>query len=200
MHKYLRYVFIAAMFLSVCQAHAGFSPAAVALFAPVEFPPSDYSVTGLRVSALLGKHRDVYGFDLAGLGNITEQSFGGIAVAGLFNMTQGTTTILGLQLAGAANINTNKTRVFGLQATLGVNSNLAESMVAGLQLGLLGNYSPFIKVIGAQIGVYNRANEVYGFQIGLVNVAESLHGIQIGLINFNHKGLFSVAPLINVGF
>jgi hypothetical protein len=33
-----------------------------------------------------------------------------------------------------------------------------------------------------------------------VNIADSLHGIQIGLINFHRQGLFSVAPILNVGF
>ena len=186
--------------LTIFQAHAFVSPLSVGIVRPVQFPPADFSVAGLRLSVLWGQHRDMYGLDFGVLGNITEQDFVGIGVSGLFNMTRGTTTILGLQLAGVANVNSGKTSVYGLQAALGVNSNSAESSVTGLQVAVLANLAAHTDVYGAQIGIYNRAKSVYGFQIGIVNVADSLHGIQIGLANFHHKGIFAVSPIINIGF
>lgn len=181
-------------------ANAAFTPLSVSILPPVQFPPSDFSITGARASLLWGNHRDVYGVDLGLIGNITAQDFVGVGVSGIFNATHGTTTILGLQAAGAANINTNKTRVYGVQIALGVNSNSAESRLVGLQLAALANLADHTNIYGVQIGLYNRAQAVYGLQIGLVNVATSLHGVQIGLMNFNHTGLFSVAPILNIGF
>lgn len=193
------FFFVAAIF-SFNSAQAAISPVSVSIVPPVQFPPSDFSVTGARASVLWGKHRDVYGFDVGLIGNITEQDFVGLGISGVFNNTRGTTFIPGLQLAGLANVNSSKTTIIGLQATLGVNYQSAASTVSGLQLGLIANIAPFTDIYGFQVGLYNRAKEVYGFQIGLVNIADNLHGIQIGLANFNHKGPFAISPIINVGF
>lgn len=182
------------------QAQAAVTPISVAIVPPVQFPPSDFTVAGARVSLLWGNHRNVYGFDFGLLGNYTEHTFAGVAVAGGLNYTKGTATVLGLQAAGLSNYNAGKANVYGLQAALGFNANIGESKLVGLQVAALSNYSPHATVVGAQVGLYNKARVVYGFQIGLINVTESLHGIQIGLVNFHKKGLFSVAPLINIGF
>ncbi|MGE0525522.1 MAG: hypothetical protein AB7G93_06195 [Bdellovibrionales bacterium] len=190
---------LVATVVSIAPAHAALSPLSVGIVPPVQFPPSDFSVTGARVSLVYGKHRDLYGLDLGVIGNITQQSFVGLGVSGLYNITRGSTTILGLQLAGAANINSNKTHVYGAQIALGVNSNTAASSLTGIQFAL-ANLSTHTDIYGVQVGVYNRAQSVYGFQIGLVNVAKSLHGIQIGLVNFHQTGLFAVSPVINIGF
>lgn len=181
------------------ETFAAITPVSISIIPPVQFPPEDFSITGVRASVLWGRHRDLYGLDFGLIGNVTEQSFVGLGVSGVFNYTKGSTTILGLQLAGLANYNTNKTNVFGLQAALGANYNTAASSITGLQLSI-ANLSEFTTIYGIQLGVYNSALEVYGLQIGLVNVAKNLHGIQIGLLNFNAKGPFIVSPLINVGF
>ena len=178
---------------------AAVSPVSVSVIPPVQFPAKDFSVTGVRASALWGQHYDVYGIDLGLVGNITEQSFVGSALSGVFNYTKGDTTVLGLQLAGLTNINTNKTNVIGLQAALGANYNSAASSVTGIQLAL-ANLSKHTDIYGLQVGVYNRAKSVYGFQIGLVNSCDNLHGLQIGLINYNKTGTFLVSPIINFGF
>ncbi len=180
-------------------AYAAFSPIAVSVLPAVQFPPSDFDITGVRLSVLAGKQRSVYGLDFAGVGNITDLDFVGLGVSGIFNWTNGTTNVLGLQLAGLANVNTSHTTVYGLQAAFAVNNNSAEAKVVGLQLAAF-NVSPFTKICGFQVGLYNRANDVYGFQIGVINVAKSLHGVQIGLLNFNETGLFYVAPVLNIGF
>jgi hypothetical protein len=185
--------------LTISPALAFFSPASVSVVPPVQFPPSDFSITGVRASALWGQHRDVYGLDLGLLGNVTEQDFVGLAVSGIFNYTQGTTSAIGLQLAGAVNINTNKTTVVGAQIAGLYNDNRADSSVAGLQLAL-ANFAPHTEVWGFQAGLYNKARAVRGVQIGIVNVADSLTGVQIGLVNFLKNGLFAVSPIINIGF
>lgn len=185
---------------SATSAKAAASPIALAIVPPIQFPPDDFAVTGLRVSALWGHHRNFYGLDLGVLGNITDQDFIGLAVSGAFNYTRGTTHAIGLQLAGLANVNTSKTAVYGLQVAGVLNYNSAASTVSGLQLALLANQSPFTDIYGVQVGIYNRAKDVYGLQIGVVNVADNLHGVQIGLVNFNHSGPFAISPFLNVGF
>lgn len=180
-------------------SQAAFTPVGISILPPLQFPPADFNVVGARASLLWGRHRQVFGLDVGGLGNITELDFVGIGVAGFANWTKGSTFITGLQLAGGANVNTNKTTVVGLQAALGANYNSAESRVIGLQLAI-ANLSGHTSIFGIQSGIYNKAQAVYGFQIGLINVATRLHGVQIGLLNFNSNGIFSVSPIINVAF
>jgi hypothetical protein len=186
--------------LSFSVANAALSPVSVAIFPGLQFPPEDFSVTGARISAFWGEHRGVYGVDLGVLGNITEQNFVGIGISGIFNYTQGDTTVIGLQAAGMTNVNTNKTHVYGIQAAAGINSNTADSAIVGLEVAAIANLSPHSDIVGLQVGLYNQALNVYGFQVGVVNKTDSLHGLQIGLINFNNKGLFSVSPILNFGF
>ncbi|UYL08369.1 hypothetical protein B9G69_015105 [Bdellovibrio sp. SKB1291214] len=194
---------IATIFLSVLlttsASFAAFTPLSVNIVPPVQFPPQDFSVTGLRASLLYGHQRDMYGFDFGVLGNITDQDFVGVAVSGIFNATYGTTRVIGLQLAGFGNYNQQKTSVVGVQAALAMNYNVAESSIYGLQLAM-ANINPAASIYGLQLGVYNRARVVYGIQLGLVNIADNLHGIQIGLANFNNSGPFKISPILNVGF
>ncbi len=185
--------------LSTSASFAAVTPLSVSIAPPVQFPPQDFSITGVRLSLLWGHHRDVYGLDFGVLGNITDQDFVGIGVAGGFNATYGSTSIIGLQLAGLGNYNQQKTSVVGLQAALLTNINVAESSVYGVQLAVT-NLSTNTSIYGAQLGVYNRAKSVYGIQLGLVNIADNLHGLQIGLVNFNNTGVFKVSPILNVGF
>ncbi len=187
-------------FASRSFASSSISPIAIGILPPIQFPSDEFTVTGLRLSALWGHHRDLYGFDFGGLGNITEQTFTGVGISGLANLTHGQAKIIGLQLAGVLNMATQKMDVYGLQIAGGLNLLEAESKVVGLQVAILGNHGPNTNVYGAQLGLYNRARTVYGFQIGLVNFAKDLHGIQIGLINFNETGIFGVAPILNAGF
>jgi hypothetical protein len=180
------------------RAWAAMSPVSITLAPPVQFPPADYNVTGARLG-ILGHHRNVYGLDVGLVGNITDQDFTGLAVSGLFNYTKGQTTAIIGQFAGLTNINTSKARIYGAQIAALANMNQGEASVAGLQFAL-ANLCEHTKIYGLQGGIYNRAQSVYGLQIGLVNVAEDLHGLQIGLVNFNHKGIFAVSPILNVGW
>lgn len=191
-------LFIVLIF-AVSNAQAAVSPVGVGIVPPVQFPPSDFTITGFRVSGLWGSARDLYGIDLGVIGNMTSHDFKGIALSGGFNKTDGDTTAIGTQFAGIANWNNNKTSVYGLQFAGILNRNKAASKVVGMSLGLV-NLTEQTTVAGIQAGLYNKARSVYGFQIGLVNVANDLHGIQIGLVNFHQTGLFVVSPIINIGF
>jgi hypothetical protein len=184
--------------LQAAPSRAAFTPIGFGIVPPAQLPPQGFSIVGARLSAGYGINKDVYGIDLGMIGNITENSFIGVGVSGLFNWNKGQTTVVGLQAALGTNINVNKARIIGLQASAW-NANLAESTMVGLGLGL-GNQSPHMRMIGLQAGLYNSAREVYGFQIGLVNRTENLHGVQIGLLNFNTHGLFAMTPIVNIGF
>ncbi len=191
---------ILGVLLTQLKAMAIVSPLSVGLVPPLQFPTQEFTIAGSRISVLWGKHRDIYGLDVGGIGNITEGNFVGAAVSGIFNLTNGKTTILGLQAAGIANVNTKEIKVIGLQVALGLNQNDSASTIIGLQVAAIANLSAFSNVYGAQIGLYNHALEVYGLQIGLVNSAKNLHGMQIGLLNFNDGGVFKVSPILNIGF
>lgn len=196
--KTLKLLFVAVLVSFTSSfAFAAASPLAVTIFPPIQFPPEDFNVTGLRVG-LIGKHRDVYGIDI-GLGNVTTGDFRGIGLAAGMNLTYGDVTAIAAQIGGITNINYGKANIFGVQLALAANYNSAESSVTGLQLSL-ANLADHTTIYGLQAGVYNKAREVYGFQVGLVNFAERLHGIQIGLLNFHKQGTFVVSPIINAGF
>lgn len=180
------------------EAHGFASPVSVAIVPPLQFPPDSFSITGVRIGVLWGRHRDLYGVDLGLVGNITEQEFVGVGLAGGFNLTKGNTTAF-FQVAGLGNFNTNKADVYFAQIAALVNMNSAAASVTGIQLAA-ANIAPHTVIRGLQVGVYNRAQTVYGLQIGLVNVADSLYGLQIGLANFHHKGTFVVSPILNFGF
>ena len=188
-----------AFFSLAPSSEAAMSPIAVSLVPPLEFPGHDFTVAGLRLSVLWGNQRNVYGFDFGLIGNMTEGESVGLSASGLFNYNKGSTTGVLLQAAGFGNFNVGKAHIYGLQLAGIMNSNKAESTVGGAQIALL-NLGPFTNIRGVQAGLYNRAPDVAGIQIGLINEPDFLHGIQIGLVNFYHQGLFSVAPILNVGF
>jgi len=198
MKTLLRSLIVVMLFGFFQEARAFNSPLSISLLPPLQFPSSEYSVTGARLSALWGHHRDVYGLDVGLLGNMTDQRFVGVALSGLFNQTSGDTTILVAQAALGANLNSQKTSVYGVQVAA-LNKNDAESKLVGLGLGL-ANLSPNMSIYGVQAGIFNKARSVYGLQIGLVNSTTDLHGLQIGLVNFSVNQGFAVAPILNVGF
>lgn len=133
------------------QALESSSPIGLGLFPPIQFPNSDFGIHGLRVS-LVGVNRETKGLDIGLLGNITKQTFKGLAISGLFNYNRVTADIIGLQIAGLANINGTASRLYGVQ---------------------VGLYNRVGKVYGLQIGLINATHELHGIQIGLINFNQS---------------------------
>ena len=192
---------ILALILVLFQAHKAYgfvSPIGLSVVPPVQLPKENFAVAGIRLDLIWGIQQNVYGIDVGTLVNSTLQNSVGIQAVGGMNLNRGNTTIIGLQVAGIANINIGKTYLFGIQAGL-YNENKGESFGYGVQVGAI-NLCDHMKLVGLELGLYNKAFEVYGFQIGLINSVEDLHGIQIGLLNFNNRGLFAVAPILNIGF
>ena len=119
---------------------------------------------------------NVYGFQYAGVLNMTEDATG-CQMAGIVNLTQGNVT--GFQGAGIAN---NTRSVKGVQAAGIVN--IAKGDVEGSQLAGIGNMAK--NVTGAQLsGIFNLANGNAKTQVaGIFNSAESVKGVQVsGLVN-----------------
>lgn len=181
-------------------ADAFTTPVGVAVFPPLQLPPRTSSVIGARLNLLLGVNESVVGFDLAAGGNMTDRSFGGIQLAGIFNRNKGPTNIYFAQIAGFSNYNLNTSDIYGLQLAGAFNSNHGKSTIIGLALAPFGNYAPQGTIGGVEVGLINRAKRVFGVQIGVVNVAEEVHGLQLGLVNVNKNGPLPVLPVMNFGF
>lgn len=124
------------------------SPLGIGLFPPLQFPGTDFGITGLRLSAF-GLNRAVHGLDFGVIGNVTKQSFKGLAVSGLFNDNRGSSVIVGLQVAALANINSGQSDVYGIQVAL---------------------FNSADRVWGLQLGLINVATVLRGFQLGLINI------------------------------
>jgi len=108
-------------------------PFAFALFDPLQFPPRDASIRGVRLNAFYAVHRDLTGVDLGLIVPVN-------VVRGDFN---------GVQL-GAVNL--DHRRAQGLQVGL---FNRAETM-EGLQFGLVNMTR---RLHGVQIGLVNIKQE-----------------------------------------
>lgn len=123
------------------------SPIGIDLVPYVQFPNTEFSINGLRLS-VVGMNREARGLDLALIGNITTQTFKGLAISGLFNYNKVTSDIIGLQFATLANINMASSRLYGIQ---------------------IGAYNSVNTVYGLQLGLVNVTSNLHGVQIGLLN-------------------------------
>ena len=156
--KLVRRSFLAGILVAaslVCSAPAGAvdnsSPIGIGLFPPLQIPNTDFAITGLRLG-LVNVNKAVSGVDIGLLGNVTKQSFTGLAIAGLFNYNQVAAEVIGLQLSALANINGTGSQLYGVQ---------------------VGLYNKVTKVYGLQLGLINVAHELHGIQIGLINFNEA---------------------------
>ena len=158
-------------------SHVATSPFAVSFSPQFELPFKTWDVCFIRLSPLVGRHRLVYGVDLAGLGNFTDFKMNGVACSGLFNSTGESDG--SIQIAGLCNF---------------VAFNFSGCQISGLYSCVEAS------CLGCQIGVANYAGSITGVQVGAVNFAERLCGVQIGLFNFNQSSCISFMPIINSGF
>jgi hypothetical protein len=176
------------------------SPVVFNFFPSAQTSGPDQSVIGFRGNFFYGENKNMYGADLGIFVSNTKETFAGVALAGLLNITGKQAYIAGLQLAGLANVNRGKANVFGFEVAGLFNEIKEDGSVYGVQLAALANYAPKTNIHGLQLGLYNKAQTVVGLQIGLFNFTDNLHGIQIGVLNFYNRGLIGVTPLFNIGF
>lgn len=131
------------------------SPVMLSLLTPVQGPPPDWDVKGLRVNLLYGRCRNLHGLDLGLVNHTTGQSLG--LGVGLVNYVEKNFT--GLQV-GAVNIG---------------------DRVKALQVGLFNEADD---MSGLQIGLINHTRLMRGVQIGLINVIENNDLSFLPIINF----------------
>lgn len=124
---------------------ARYSPFMLSFVNPIQVPPADFNVGGLKLNLIYGECNDITGLDI-----------------GLFSMARGDCMawhLNGVSIVGAGGS--------GLMTSL--IANYVEADYDGLQIGV---YNHATHINGLQIGVINYANTAYGLQIGLVNVIE----------------------------
>lgn len=210
------------------------TPFTFAVADPIQLPFDNWRTYGLRMDLFVGRSFSVYGADVGlvgmtvydfrgaafGAANWVEGDMYGVQLAAIGNVVNGYTW--GWQASGI--VNYNQTSFTGLQMSL-INFN---GVFTGLQLGLLDwnrgvcygleiggvnvndselhgwtigaiNYSA--RLYGTQIGVVNVVPEKgRGLQLGVFNAAESFQGVQIGLLNIIGDGAMPVFPVINANF
>jgi hypothetical protein len=168
-----------------------YSPIALNLFAPLQFPPSTWDVYGLRLNLLFGQNANVYGVDVGVVGLSLSDVYGFQST--VFNWNEGTTKAL--QVGAVANLNLQG--FIGLQAAGICNMDLGEStgvqfagllnkneMFRGLQVASLANICNDNSK-GVQIAFANAPrSEWKGVSVGFMNYATKLNGVQFGFLNF----------------
>jgi hypothetical protein len=172
-------------------ASVGTFPFAVSIVPGVSFPPEDWSVAGLRINLFAGRHRDLWGIDIGGLGNELTGELTGLQGAAVWNRVGQAPAAI--QAAGIANL--CERNFCGVQ-TASIYNWTGEEFT-GLQAGLLNRAGG---LAGVQVGLYNAVDYGSGLQIGLVNAARALAGVQIGLANLNAGSTLSFFPVINMAF
>lgn len=155
------------------------TPIALNLASPLQLPPYDRDVWGLRLNLIYGHSLNVYGLD-CGVVGLNKGDVAGVQTEA-FNWADG--NVYGLQVAGICNYVTGD--FYGLQAAA-MNWNLADTY--GLQVGVL-DFGMAVR--GLQVGGLNwDYGSVDGGQVGAVNVARhDVTGAAIGALNYSHGNL-----------
>ncbi|MGL4425042.1 MAG: LA_2272 family surface repeat-containing protein [Cetobacterium sp.] len=155
-------------------------------------PQSD--VNGIRVGLIYTENRNVEGVDINIIAN-KKQNFKGLSVGSFYDRTEG--DFEGARLGWFIPLTFNSVggNMTGVQAGL---VNMVERNTKGVQFGGV-NFTN--TGLGAQIGLFNKAEKIRGLQLGLFNMAENLEGLQIGFINMaDNSEIFDVLPLLNFNF
>ena len=212
----MRRIALAVALSAASFAYAETAPVILSLVTPLQVPPVNYDVKGLRLSLIYGDCANFTGLDI-GVANRTRGAYTGLAIGGvniaedqlhggqvgLVNWNGNGDTSWSKRSVGAQIGIFNHSDMFcGLQDGL---FNLSEGEFAGLQFSFL-NCTRDLR--GVQCGRYfllgvNIANgTVHGCQVGLVNYAEKMEsGCQIGFINIiSRNGWAPVFPIINGSF
>ena len=170
-------------------------------------------VKGVEVGGLVNIDRkNVFGLQIAGLGNVVGGTTTGAQIGGIFNNSR--FDFKGLQLAGISNVildTIGGVQVAGISNVLrgtmhgwqvaGINNYTSES-VDGVQLAGISNIARKDVDVLQVAGIFNIGENVYGFQVsGLVNAArKNVGGWQIaGLANYSKSvRLSQLAGLGNI--
>jgi hypothetical protein len=156
----------------------GYTPFMLSFVSPLQVPPRDFDVGGLRLSIIYGECVNFDGLDIGLVGRATGHG-NGLFINGLLTLVEGSS--VGLQIAPV---------------------NVVEGGFAGWQVGV-ANYAgtlPGADAKGWQIGVFNGATQFKGWQLGVINYTESMVGFQLGVVNIIANKDFAFMPIINAAF
>ncbi len=131
--------------ISAQEEGARFSPFMLSFVNPIQVPPADFDIGGLKLNLIYGESHGMIGLDI-----------------GLFS--QNTGDVRALHINGVSVVGGN-----GRGLMISLIANYVEGEYGGLQIGA---YNHATHLDGLQIGVINYANTAYGLQIGLINVIE----------------------------
>ena len=137
----------------------GWSPVAFAFVPDLQWPNKDFDVMPFRLNLLVGRHLDVSGLDIGGVGNLVTREFNGLQVAPLFNLIGEST--------GA------------VQVSCGLNR--CDGAMYGLQVGLVNVAE---QGSGIQVGLVNYGNVYRGLQIGAANLIAASACKFMPVVNF----------------
>ncbi|NND08912.1 MAG: hypothetical protein HKN87_21280 [Saprospiraceae bacterium] len=168
------------------------------------------NLEGVEVGLFLnGIKYDVYGIQMAGLGNYVGGNVQGAQFSGFGNYNDG--IMRGLQVAGFANIN-EQADAIQLAGAFNLNRRISRGIqgagffnagrhIAGMQFAGFFNLSlgsintqtsGFCNVaeeVDAQVsGLLNVAKKVNYVQLGVINIADTVAGASFGLLNIIRKG------------
>lgn len=167
-------------------------------------------VFGLQLSGVFNAAgADVFGFQAAGIMNSTKKTMTGLQVAGVHNyaakaigvqislgLNKIKNNIRGVQIGGIANIVGKSSNAVQIASVSNFTRDSAHIQISGLynkagtvrgfQLGTGINETDYL--LGAQIGMVNRAKCVKGLQLGFINFADSVSGVSLGLLNIVKAG------------
>ncbi len=169
------YAFLCVGAVSSASAQDGrsYTPFMLSFVTPLQGPPRDFDVGGLRISGIYGECRDFDGLDLGFVGRATGHGNGLQSCA--VNLVDGDGV--------------------GLQANWLVG--FVKGEYAGFQVGTV-NYAA--KAQALQIGFYNGSEYIQGLQIGVINITRQMIGMQIGLVNVVQDNDVPFLPIINCSF
>jgi hypothetical protein len=131
--------------VSAQESTARFSPFMLSIINPIQVPPADFDIGGLKLNLIYGESHGMTGLDI-----------------GLFSQNTGDVNALHINGVSVVGGNGN-----GLMISL--VANYVEGEYGGLQIGAF-NYATHLS--GLQIGAINVVNTAYGLQIGVVNVVK----------------------------
>ncbi len=180
-----------------------------------------YRLSGTQVGLINFITEDVEGIQISPIFNIIDGTNRGAQLAGIFNMSNGSTTFQGAGIFNISNADTKGAQTAGifnisagsLNGFQGAGIfNMTEDRAKGIQLagilniskdffdGMQGsgilNFSEGSK--GFQMSLVNITGDMSGFQFGLVNYGHNVHGVQLGLVNINNEIKGLPIGLINI--
>lgn len=148
----------------------------------VIFTPHKYSISIFSLNLITGNDDIVRGVQLSSILNFSNDIFGS-QLAFIGNKAK---NVSGAQISSIYNISSNLT---GAQCSLIFNDS---NNVHGVQISPIVNLASDVN--GAQVSsLFNSARSVHGAQLGLVNIAKENTGISFGLINIIGNGVHDLS-------